>query len=323
MERGGRFARNPATTRGPRPLPETVMNVLSQLIVSGIAVGMIYGVIAFSYQLTFATSKTLNFGQGEALMLGALVGLTTINFLIGQALGTLWAYLLMLPIVFAFGLAQGAVVEWLGVRQAVKAKSEAGWIMATIALGIIFRNLAENIWGRDALRFPSPLPEAALTIGPVRIQPMEIAIVIGALAIMLAVEIFNRRSIFGKAVVATANDRDAAGLMGIDTRRVITFSYALSSMTAAFAGVLIAPVTLTGATMGAVLGLKAFAVAIIGGLSSGMGVIVGGLILGITETLTGYYISTGYKDVPGLVLLLLVLSLKPSGLFGRATIKKV
>ncbi|MFG1344878.1 branched-chain amino acid ABC transporter permease [Xanthobacter autotrophicus DSM 431] len=299
------------------------MNILLQLIVSGIAVGMIYGVIAFSYQLTFATSKTLNFGQGEALMLGALVGLTTVNFLIGQALGTLWAYLIMLPVVFAFGLAQGAVVEWLGVRQAVKAKSEAGWIMATIALGIIFRNLAENIWGRDALRFPSPLPEAALTIGPVRIQPMEIAIVLGALAIMLAVEIFNRRSIFGKAVVATANDRDAAGLMGIDTRRVITFSYALSSMTAAFAGVLIAPVTLTGATMGAVLGLKAFAVAIIGGLSSGMGVIVGGLILGITETLTGYYISTGYKDVPGLVLLLLVLSLKPSGLFGRATIKKV
>ncbi len=299
------------------------MNILLQLVVSGISVGMIYGVIAFSYQLTFATSKTLNFGQGEALMLGALVGLTTINFLIGQSLGNGFAYLLMLPIVFAFGLCQGVVVEWLGVRRAVQAKSEAGWIMATIALGIIFRNLAENVWGRDALRFPSPLPEAALTIGPVRIQPMEIAIVLGALAVMLAVEIFNRRSIFGKAVVATANDKDAADLMGINTSRVITFSYALSSMTAALAGVLIAPVTLTGATMGAVLGLKAFAVAIIGGLSSGMGVIAGGLILGITETLTGYYISTGYKDVPGLVLLLLVLTLKPSGLFGRATIKKV
>lgn len=299
------------------------MDILLQLVVSGIAVGMIYGVIAFSYQLTFSTSKTLNFGQGEALMLGAMVGLTTINFLIGQALGNGWAYLLMLPVVFAFGLAQGVVVEWLGVRRAVQAKSEAGWIMATIALGIIFRNLAENIWGRDALRFPSPLPEAALTIGTVRIQPMEIAIVIGALAMMLAVEVFNRRSIFGKAVVATANDKEAADLMGINTNRVITFSYAMSSMTAALAGVLIAPVTLTGATMGAVLGLKAFAVAIIGGLSSGMGVIVGGLILGITETLTGFYISTGYKDVPGLVLLLLVLTLKPSGLFGRATIKKV
>ena len=299
------------------------MNILLQLVVSGIAVGMIYGVIAFSYQLTFVTSKTLNFGQGEALMLGALVGLTTINFLIGQALGNWLAYLLMLPVVFVFGMAQGTVVEWLGVRRAVEAKSEAGWIMATIALGIIFRNLAENIWGRDALRFPSPLPEAALNIGPIRVQPMEIAIVLGALAMMLAVEVFNRRTIYGKAVVATANDKDAADLMGINTRRVITFSYALSSTTAALAGVLIAPVTLTGATMGAALGLKAFAVAIIGGLSSGMGVIVGGLILGITETLTGYYLSTGYKDVPGLVLLLLVLSLKPSGLFGRAAIKKV
>ncbi len=146
---------------------------------------------------------------------------------------------------------------------------------------------------------------------------------LGALAVMLAVELFNRRSIFGKAVVATASDRDAAGLMGIDTGLVITFSYALSSMTAAFAGVLIAPVTLTGATMGGVLGLKAFAVAIIGGLSSGLGVVVGGLILGVVETLTGYYVSTGYKDVPGLVLLLLVLAIKPAGLFGRATIKKV
>ena len=92
---------------------------------------------------------------------------------------------------------------------------------------------------------------------------------------------------------------------------------------AALAGVLVAPVTLTGAQMGAALGLKAFAVAIIGGLNSGLGVVVGGLILGITENLTGYYISTGYKDVPGLVLLLLVLSFKPSGLFGKKTIKKV
>ncbi len=290
------------------------MQNFAQLVVSGIAVGMIYGVIAFGYQLTFATSKTLNFGQGEALMLGALVGLT-VQYYIGY-----WA---MLPVVFLFGLVQGGVVERLGVRRAIAIKSEAGWIMATIALGIIFKNVAENVWGRDPLKFPSPLSGDALDIGGVRILPMEIVIVFGAIALMLAVELFNRRSIFGKAVVATAADRDAAGLMGINTALVITFSYALSSMTAAFAGVLVAPVTLTGATMGAVLGLKAFAVAIIGGLSSGLGVVVGGLLLGITETLTGFYLSTGYKDVPGLVLLLLVLSFKPSGLFGRAAIKKV
>ena len=290
------------------------MEILAQLIVSGVAVGMIYGVIAFGYQLTFSTSKTLNFGQGEALMLGSLVG---------WSLVAVTGYLIMLPVVLAFGLLQGAVVERLGVRQAIRTKSEAGWIMATIALGIIFKNLAENIWGRDALKFPSPLPETPLSFGGVHVLPMEIVIVVGAVAMMLAVELFNRRSIYGKAVVATANDRDAAGLMGIDTSLVITFSYALSSMAAAFAGVLIAPVTLTGASMGGVLGLKAFSVAIIGGLSSGFGVVVGGLILGITENLTGFYLSTGYKDVPGLVLLLLVLSFRPQGLFGRAVIRKV
>jgi branched-chain amino acid transport system permease protein len=290
------------------------MQILAQLIVSGIAVGMIYGVIAFGYQLTFATSKTLNFGQGEALMLGSLVGLTVVPYT---------GYWLMLPVVLVFGMLQGSVVERLGIRQAIKTKSESGWIMATIALGIIFKNLAENIWGRDTMPFPSPLPTAPIDVAGVRILPMELLIVAGALVMMAAIEIFNRRSVYGKAVVATANDRDAAGLMGINTSLVITFSYALSSMTAAFAGVLIAPVTLTGASIGGALGLKAFAVAIIGGLSSGLGVIVGGVILGITDKLTGYYISTGYQDVPGLVLLLLVLSFKPSGLFGRSAIKKV
>lgn len=304
-------------------LATTPLEIWVQLIVSGIAVGMVYGVIAFGYQLTFSTSKTLNFGQGEALMLGALVGLSTVTALIGLGLPTWLAYLIMIPVTLVFGLFQGSVVELLGVRQAIRIKSEAGWIMATIALGIIFSNLAENIWGRDDLRFPSPLSEQPLNLAGVRVLPMEIVIVIGAIAMMLLVELFNRRSIYGKAVVATAADRDAAQLMGIDTSRVITFSYALSSMIAGFAGVLVAPITLTGATMGAALGLKAFAVAIIGGLSSGLGVVVGGLILGVTETLTGYFISSGYKDVPGLLLLLLVLSLKPAGLFGKTAIKKV
>jgi branched-chain amino acid transport system permease protein len=222
-----------------------------------------------------------------------------------------------------FGAVQGAVVERIGVRPAIKIKSEFGWIMSTIALGIIFKNVAENIWGRDDIKFPSPLPEAPIKFLGANVLPMEILVVGGALALMLAVELFNRKSIYGRAVVATFNDREAAKLMGINTGLVITFSYALSSLTAAFAGVLIAPLTLTGATMGSVLGLKAFAVAIIGGLTSGMGIVVGGLILGIAETCTGYYLSTGYKDVPGLVLLLIVLAYKPAGLFGKAAIKKV
>ena len=296
------------------------MEILLQLVVSGIALGMIYAVIAFGYQLTVATSGTLNFGQGEALMLGALVGLSLVGTIHG---GPYIGYWLMIPIVVVFGALQGMFVEWIAVRPALRIKSEFGWIMSTIALAIIFKNVAENIWGKDVLPFPSPLSSEPFTVLGANVQPMQVAVVLGALAIMLAVEIFNRKSIYGKAVVATANDRDAAGLMGINTRMVITFSYALSSATAAFAGALIAPLTLTSATMGASLGLKAFAVAIIGGLTSGMGAIVGGIILGIAETATGFYLSTGYKEVPGLVLLLLVLAVKPSGLFGKAAIKKV
>ena len=291
------------------------MQILTQLVFSGIALGMIYAVIAFGYQLTFATSDTLNFGQGESLMLGALVGLSLVGWGVN--------YWLMIPLVCLFGAFQGAVVERIGVRPAIKMKSEFGWIMSTIALGIIFKNVAENVWGRDDLRFPSPLPESPLKVFGANVLPMEILVVVGAVLMMLAVEFFNRKTIYGKAVVATFNDRDAAKLMGINTGLVITFSYALSSATAAFAGVLIAPLTLTGATMGAVLGLKAFAVAIIGGLTSGMGIIVGGIILGVAETTTGFYLSTGYKDVPGLVLLLIVLAVKPAGLFGKTAIKKV
>ncbi len=291
------------------------MQILTQLVFSGIALGMIYAVIAFGYQLTFATSDTLNFGQGESLMLGALVGLTLVGWGVN--------YWLMLPLVCLFGGFQGAVVERIGVRPAIKMKSEFGWIMSTIALGIIFKNVAENVWGRDDLKFPSPLPEAPMKVLGANVLPMEVLVIVGAVGMMLAVELFNRRSIYGKAVVATFNDRDAAKLMGINTGLVITFSYALSSLTASFAGVLIAPLTLTGATMGAVLGLKAFAVAIIGGLTSGMGIIVGGIILGVAETTTGFYLSTGYKDVPGLVLLLIVLAVKPAGLFGKTAIKKV
>ena len=296
------------------------MEILLQLVVSGIALGMIYAVIAFGYQLTFATSGTLNFGQGEALMLGALVGLSLVGTIHG---GPYLGYWLMIPVVVVFGALQGIFVEWIAVRPAIRIESEFGWIMSTIALAIIFKNVAENIWGKDVLPFPSPLSSEPFTVLGANVQPMQVAVIVGALAIMFAVEIFNRKSIYGKAVVATANDRDAAGLMGINTGMVITFSYALSSATAAFAGALIAPLTLTSATMGASLGLKAFAVAIIGGLTSGMGAIVGGIILGIAETATGFYLSTGYKEVPGLVLLLLVLAVKPSGLFGKAAIKKV
>ncbi|MDQ8020375.1 MAG: branched-chain amino acid ABC transporter permease [Moraxellaceae bacterium] len=291
------------------------MQIVLQLCISGVSLGMIYAVIAFGYQLTYVTSKTLNFGQGEALALGALVGLSLSSWI---------GYWAMLPMVLLFGLAQGALVERLGVRPALKTRSEFGWIMATIAIGIIGKNMAETIWGKDDLKFPSPLPETPIIFGDgLRVMPMEILVLVGALAMMLLIELLSRRTLVGKAVVATADDREAASLMGINTGSMITLSYGLSSAVAALAGVLVAPLTLTGASMGVSLALKAFAVAIIGGLNSGMGVIVGGLLLGIAEQFTAFYLSTGYKDVPGLLMLLAVLAIRPTGLFGKTVIKKV
>jgi branched-chain amino acid transport system permease protein len=172
------------------------MEILLQLVYSGISLGMIYALIAFGYQLTFATSGTLNFGQGEALMLGSLVGLTLCDTFEVN-------YWIMIPVVCVFGALQGAFVEFLGVRPAIKIKSEFGWIMSTIALGIIFKNVAENLWGRDDMRFPSPIDDDPMKVLGANVLPMEIVVVVGALFMMLMVELFNRKSIYGKAVVAT------------------------------------------------------------------------------------------------------------------------
>jgi branched-chain amino acid transport system permease protein len=146
------------------------MEILPQLIISGSVLGMIYAVIAFGYQLTFATSGTLNFGQGEALMLGALAGLSIVSTMHGGPYASYW---LMIRIVLVVGAMQGLFVEWIGVRPAIRIKSEFGWIMSTIALAIIFKNVAENIWGKDDLAFPSPLPAAPLNVMGVNVQPMQ------------------------------------------------------------------------------------------------------------------------------------------------------
>jgi len=290
-----------------------MFDLLPQVLVSGVSLGMIYGLIAFGYQLTYVTSRTVNFGQGEALAVGALVGLSLVSFL------GFWA---TIPAVIVFGGLYGLAVERVAIRPALQSKSE-GWILATIAVGIIVKNVSENIWGKEDVPFPSPLPQVPIQIGQAFVMPMEILIVVGALLLMLLVEGFNRFTLMGRAFVATADDRDAAGLMGIDTSKVIAGSYALSCAIAAYAGVLMAPVTLTGAGMGLVLALKGFAAGILGGLTSGLGAVVGGLIIGIAEAMTAFYISTGYKEVPGLVILLVALALKPEGLFGKVLARKV
>jgi branched-chain amino acid transport system permease protein len=289
---------------------------LIQLILSGVALGMIYALLAFGYSITFSTSRTINFAQGEFLMLGALTGLTIdARLRLGYVLAALGAALV--------GAALGIVLERVAVRPALRTGSTVAWVLATVALGIVARNAAERIWGTDDFPFPAPLGSVPIKIGAIRLLPQELLVVVVASLIMVGVELFRRRSLWGKAVTAVAADNEAAALAGINVPAVITWSFVLSSAIAALSGVLVAPLTLAGPTMGILLSTKAYAVAIVGGLQSGIGVIVGGLLIGLCEQLTARYISTGYKDTPGFILLILILVIKPAGLFGKRSIKKV
>lgn len=288
--------------------------LIVQLAVSGALMGMVYALIAYGFQLTFATSKSINFGQGELVMLSALFSLTLID--------TGMPYWLVVPGGMLFGVVLGLFVERAGVRLALEQKSE-GWILLTIILGLLGFSAAENIWGRDDRPFPTPIPSDPLHVFGIDVTPLELSVALGVLTVMGLVELFKRKTLLGKAFEAVSADRDAAQLMGISATRTIQLSYGLSGLVAALAGILVAPITTVGPTMASVLVLKAFSVAVVAGLDSGFGVVLIGLFLGALESLTSFYLGSGWREAPGLVLLILALAVRPNGVFGKATIRKV
>ncbi|MGE5320606.1 MAG: branched-chain amino acid ABC transporter permease [Hyphomicrobiaceae bacterium] len=288
--------------------------LIVQLAVSGALMGMVYALVAYGFQLTFATSKSINFGQGELVMLSALFSLTLID--------AGWPYWLVVLGGMLFGAALGLFVERAGVRLALEQKSE-GWILLTIILGLLGFSAAENIWGRDDRPFPTPLPTDPLHFFGIDITPQELSVAVGVLTVMGLVELFKRKTMLGKAFEAVSADRDAAQLMGISATRTIQLSYGLSGLVAALAGILVAPITTVGPTMASVLILKAFSVAVVAGLDSGFGIVLIGLFLGALESLTSFYLGSGWREAPGLVLLILALAVRPNGVFGKASIRKV
>ncbi len=290
------------------------MEVTLQMGVSGALMGLVYALIAYGFQLTFATSKSINFGQGELVMLSAFISLTLTN--IGLP------YWLMVPAGLLCGVVLGLAVERLAVRLALEQKSE-GWILMTIIFGLFAFSAAENIWGRDDHPFPTPISSDPLHFFGISVTPVEISVAIGVLSVMGLIELFKRKTLWGKAFDAVAADRDAAELMGISAKRTIMLSYGLSGLVAAMAGILVSPITTVGPTMASALILKAFAVAVVAGLDSGFGVVVVGLFLGALESLASFYIGSGWREAPGLILLILALAMKPSGVFGKVSIRKV
>jgi branched-chain amino acid transport system permease protein len=290
------------------------MDVILQMTVSGALMGLVYALIAYGFQLTFATSKSINFGQGELVMLSAFISLSLLH--VGLP------YWLMVPVGLLCGALLGLVVERIAVRLALEQKSE-GWILMTIIVGLFGFSAAENIWGRDDQPFPTPISSDPLHFFGINVTPVEISVAIGVLSVMGLIEIFKRKTLWGKAFEAVAADRDAAELMGISARRTIILSYGLSGMVAAMAGILVSPITTVGPTMASALILKAFAVAVVAGLDSGFGVVLIGLFLGALESLASFYIGSGWREAPGLLLLILALAMKPNGVFGKASIRKV
>jgi branched-chain amino acid transport system permease protein len=289
-------------------------SAVPQLVVSGALMGLVYALVAYGFQLTYATSKSINFGQGELVMVSAFLSLTLTK------LGL--PYWLMVPGGLLFGVLLGLFVERAAVRLALEQKSE-GWVLLTIIVGLFFFSAAENIWGRDDQPFPTPISSNAIQVFGVGITPLEISVAVGVFAIMGLIELFKRTTLLGKAFEAVSADREAAELMGVSARRTIMLSYGLSGLSAAVAGILVSPITTVGPTMASVLVLKAFSVAVVAGLDSGFGVVLVGLFLGSLESLTSFYIGSGWREAPGLVLLILALAVRPTGVFGKTVIRKV
>ncbi|WP_242355701.1 MULTISPECIES: branched-chain amino acid ABC transporter permease [Anaeromyxobacter] len=289
-------------------------SIVAQMAISGALMGLVYALIAYGFQLTYATSKSINFGQGELVMVSAFFSLTLLD------LGL--SYWLVLPAGLLFGAALGLVVERAGVRLALEQKSE-GWILLTIILGLFFFSAAENIWGRDDRPFPTPIPSDSIHVLGVDVTPLELSVAVGVLAVMGLIELLKRRTLLGKAFEAVSVDRDAGELMGISAKRTVMLSYALSGAVAALAGILVSPITTVGPTMASALVLKAFSVAVVAGLDSGFGVVLVGMFLGALETLASFYVGSGWREAPGLVLLILALAVRPTGVFGKAAIRKV
>lgn len=304
---------------------DTLVRGLPQAIASGLVYGSIYALIAQGYYVTFSTTETLNFAQGDFLMIGGMLAFTVFGVLLLVGIPAFVALLVglaMIPLVLAV---MGTVVERVAVRPLRRAFS-LGWILSTVGVAVILRNLSEVVWGREQKAVPSVFGDNAIrvTIGPIQfgILPQEVFILVASLGTMAAVLFFLKRALLGKAMAAVALNPGAAGLMGINVRFMVVLAYVIASIMAGLAGLLVAPVLFAHAQMGVLPGLKAFAVAIIGGLGNPFGILIAGLLLGIVEFVVAIF-NASLRDAVTFFLLIVILAWKPLGLFERSSREKV
>lgn len=293
------------------------MNFFLQLLFAGISQGAVYALIAYGFNVTYWTLKVVNFAHGSCLMISVMLSLA--------------AYRLGLPIVVAMLcgiLATGVMVgflERIAVRPVLNRASGMGWVVSTLGAGIVLQALATLIWGTQAMAFPPFLFESTdyVTLLGVQLSLQLVLVCVAALLVMLGLETLVRQTIWGKVLRAAAFDQESARLRGIPVQRVVTASFIVSGALAGLAGVLIAPISGIDPGFGLNLMIKGFVAAVVGGLGSSLGAMVGGLAVGVIELFVGGYISTAWRNGVVFLLLLLVLMIHPQGLLGHKPAVKV
>ncbi len=290
--------------------------LIASALISGLGLGSMYGLLALGFYVTYAVSNTVNFAQGSTMMLGAVVCF---------AVWVTFSLPLTLAIVVALVACAlwGVIVERIAVRPFVERNSDS-WLIATVALGIVIDNTVMFTFGKDPRGMPPGfLTTSSLSLANIKIQYLQLLIPLIGLSIAAVLHLSFHHSRYGKALLAVVQNKDAARLMGINVERVVIAAYAISGLLAGIAGILVAPLFTISSTMGTLFGIKAFAVAILGGIESAWGVVLAGLIYGMAEALIIALLGSTYSQIVTFALVILVLAVRPRGLFGRSAVKKV
>jgi branched-chain amino acid transport system permease protein len=289
--------------------------LLTSAVISGLGLGSMYGLIALGFHVTYVVSNTVNFSQGSAMMLGAVLGYT-----FAVTLG--WP----LPLAAITALAACALVGALIERALVRPFAERGsnaWLMATVAGGIVLDNLVLFTFGKEPRGFPSVLAMKPVQIFGAGVYPLQLVIPVAGIAIAILLQVVFSRTRLGKSLLAVVQNPDAAKLMGINVRLAVTVSFMISTALAGLAGLLIAPLFSVHSDMGTLFGIKAFAVAILGGITSASGVMLAGLAYGLIEALVTAFLGSVYTQIVVFSVVILALAFMPNGLLGRAAVNKV
>jgi branched-chain amino acid transport system permease protein len=286
-----------------------------QLLFSGMATGAIYGLAALGFTLLWQASGTINFAQGEFVMLPAFMMLAF------SAFGAPLLVSFVLSCIVAVG-----VLGWMFKRGIADPLLRFGLmpiVVATIGLAIAMRNGVRAGYSAEAHPFPSLFPDKLLQFGGITVTSADVGTLVLALILVFATQAFLARTVTGRAMQAVAQNTDSATVLGINVPRMIFYTFAINAVLACAAALLVTPTYLAKFDMGESLGTKAFFAAIIGGFNNSRGAILGGLIVGVSENLAAAYISPAYKDAVALVVFMLVILFKPQGLLGRKVERKV